>query len=147
MDLEQFNDAYDEAEEPENDFSPVPDGTYQTIVDAVELKPTKKTGEPMIAWTLRIVAGTKEGRLLFKNSVIKEDSLGYLKADLSICGVILKKFSDLDVKLSNLLDVGLEVKVVNKEGTYQGKPTVNTNVYFQKSIELSDDIKDDDIRF
>jgi hypothetical protein len=140
--LEQFDDDYRNAEtQDRDDFKPVPDGTYQVYVDEVMLKKTKETQQPMLSWQFKIMAGKYEGRILFKNAVIMKDALVYIKTDLSVCGLELARFSDLPSHLSQLLNVKLEVKIVNK-----GE---NQRIYLQRKIETSaDDMPtQDDIPF
>lgn len=141
-DLEQYDEAYDEAETSNTDFDTVPDGTYQVYIDEAVMKETKDTRLPMLAWKFKIINGNYEGRVLFKNNVITEKTIGYLKTDLSKCELELKKFSDLPKEVSKLLNVWLEVKVKNKGD--------NQNVYIQRKLDKSDDSKtvaDDDIPF
>jgi hypothetical protein len=57
IDLSPFDDGF-RAEQPEErgDFESVPDGKYQVTVEKVEIAETQSTGNPMIKWTLRILA-------------------------------------------------------------------------------------------
>jgi hypothetical protein len=146
MSLDQFDKAYDDAE-VNNEFAPVPDGTYQVFVDEVTMKETKKEPKrPMLSWKFQIVSGSQKGRFLFKNTVVSieskdetQRSLSFIKTDLSICGVELEKFSDIASRLGDLLNANLEVKVSTK-GEYQ-------NIYLQKMIDVSGEVTDDDIPF
>jgi hypothetical protein len=110
----------------DSDFTSVPDGKYTCSVERVELTRTK-TGLPMLRWSLRILGPSHQGRMLFKNSVIAEKSVGYLKRDLRRCGLELPKFSDLPDHLSELLDVVLEVNKVTK-----GE---NENLFLNKRLQ------------
>ena len=56
IDLAQFDDDFqNEATEERGDFESVPDGKYQVAVEKVELTQSS-TGNPMLKWTLRILA-------------------------------------------------------------------------------------------
>jgi hypothetical protein len=137
-DLEKFNDDYEDAETTRT-FGVIPDGTYQVFVDGVKLTETKGSGKPMLAWTFKIMGGDMEGRLLFKNSVITEETLGYIKTDLSICELHLKKFSDLSARVFELLNMHLEIKVVNKTKVRNGNEEVSQNIYIQSKLYDDDD--------
>lgn len=137
--LTKFNDAYDDAE-VYDEFSPIQDGTYQVFVDEVAIKETKESKLPMLAWKFKVMSGNCEGRVLFKNSVINDNTLSYIKTDLSICELELERFSDLYMRLEDLLNIQLEVKVVTK-----GE---NQNIYIQRKISITGNTaKDDDIPF
>ena len=69
LDLAQFDDAFETAEVEEREFEAVPDGKYQVNVDRVELTRAQTSGNPMLKWTLRILAPTHKGRLLWRNNV------------------------------------------------------------------------------
>ena len=128
IDLSQF-DAEFRAEQPEEkaDFESVPDGKYQVIVEKVELAEAQTSGNPMLKWTLRVIAPKFVNRLMWRNSVITHNTLKYLKTDLHLCGLDLEKVSDLPKHLKKLLDVKLEVTKKTK-----GE---NENIFFNRRIE------------
>jgi len=129
LDLAQFDDDFESAEVEEPDFDEPPDGRYQVIVDKVELTRSKTANNPMLKWQLKILGPQCAGRFLFRNSmIVSPENLKWLKSDLYICGLELKKLSDLPAHLSDLLDVTLEVKKQTR-GEY-------VNIYFQKRIEI-----------
>ncbi|HOM98868.1 MAG TPA: DUF669 domain-containing protein, partial [Acidobacteriota bacterium] len=63
IDLTQFDEDFAEAEVEERDFEPIPDGKYQVNVERVELTRAQTSGNPMLKWTLRIIAPRFRGRL------------------------------------------------------------------------------------
>jgi len=128
IDLSQFDDDF-RAEQPEErgDFESVPDGKYQVAVEKVELTEAQSTGNPMIKWTLRILAPRFANRLIWRNSVITQNTLKYVKTDLHLCGLDLEKLSDLPKHLKKLLDVKLEVTKKTKGD--------NENIFFNRRIE------------
>lgn len=110
IDLSQFDDDYAEAEVEERKFESVPDGKYQVNVERVELTWAQTSRNPMLKWTLRILAPNHVGRLLWRNNVIvTSDNVKWLKQDLFTCGLQLKRLSDLKDRLEDLLDLKLEV--------------------------------------
>ena len=126
--LSHYDDDYESAEAPEG-FGNVPDGQYQIKVDRAFLKHSQN-GNPMLSWELEILVGQYAGRKIFKNNMLmSQENFGFLKADLDVCGVTLKKLSDLPNRLEDLIDTQLEIKKVTK-GEFK-------NVYFQRMIETS----------
>lgn len=109
FDLAQFDGGYDEAPVEEREFEDIPDGKYQVNVEKAELTHSQTSGNPMLKWTLKILGPKFAGRLLWRNNVITNDSLKWLKTDLHTCGVTLAKLSELPSRLNDLLDVKLEV--------------------------------------
>ncbi len=128
IDLSQFDDDYT-SEQPEErgDFEGVPDGKYQVNVEKVELTEAQSTGNPMLKWTLRVIAPKFVNRLMWRNSVITHNTLKYVKTDLHLCGLDLEKLSDLPKQLKKLLDVKLEVTKKTKGD--------NENIFFNRRIE------------
>ena len=132
VDLTDFEDDYTEAEVEDREFEPVPDGKYQVNVDQVELVRSKSSGNPMLKWTLRILAPRFRGRLLWRNSIIaSRENLKWLKTDLHTCGLDLEKLSDLYKHLGELTGVKLEV-TKRTNGDFE-------NVYFNRRLVIEDD--------
>jgi hypothetical protein len=126
VDLTSFDDEFDSAEAPTQEE--VPDGKYQVRIETVRLEHSQK-GDPMIKWDLQVVSGSQAGRHIFKNSVITQASLPYVKGDLKTLGIELAKFSALAGRLEELLDVTLEV-TKRTRGDY-------SNVYFNRRIQIA----------
>ena len=131
IDLTQFDEDFAEAEVEERDFEPIPDGKYQVNVERVELTRAQTSGNPMLKWTLRIIAPRFRGRLLWRNNVMAtRENIKWLKTDLYTCGLDLEKLSDLPANLEKLIGVKLEVTKRTR-----GE---NENVYFNRRIVLED---------
>ncbi len=131
IDLTQFDEDFAEAEVEERDFEPIPDGKYQVNVERVELTRAQTSGNPMLKWTLRIIAPRFLGRLLWRNNVMAtRENIKWLKTDLHTCGLDLEKLSDLPANLEKLIGVKLEVTKRTR-----GE---NENVYFNRRIVLED---------
>lgn len=126
VDLSAFDDDFASAESPAHDE--VPDGKYQVRIQGVRLD-RSQNGNPMIRWDLVVIAGSQVNRHIFKNSVITPAALPFVKGDLKTVGLNLAKFSELQDRLEELLDVTLEVTKRTK-GEY-------TNVYFNKRMQLA----------
>lgn len=124
--LDQFDEEFETVEAPE--YDEVPDGKFQARVDSVKLENSSK-GDPMLKWDLVILNGTFAGRHVFKNAVISQASLPYVKRDLKTLGLGLTKFSELAHRLEELLDVTVEI-TKRTRGDY-------TNVYFNRRLQLA----------
>ncbi len=129
LDLARFDADFAQAPIEEREFEPLPDGKYQVNVEKVELTRAQSSGNPMLKWTLRVLAPKFRGRLLWRNNVMAtRENMKWLKNDLHVCGLDLEKLSDLPANLERLLDVKLEVTKRTKGD--------NENVYFNRRIVL-----------
>ncbi|MFN7332994.1 MAG: DUF669 domain-containing protein [bacterium] len=126
VDLTSFDDEFESAEAPS--YEEVPDGKYQVKIQTAKLESSQK-GDPMIKFDLEIISGSQAGRHIFKNSVITQASLPYVKADLKTLGLELAKFSELSGRLEELLDVTLEI-TKRTRGDY-------TNVYLNRRLNIA----------
>jgi len=126
VDLTSFDDEFESAEAPS--YEEVPDGKYQVKIQTAKLESSQK-GDPMIKFDLEIISGSQAGRHIFKNSVITQASLPYVKADLKTLGLELARFSELSGRLEELLDVTLEI-TKRTRGDY-------TNAYFNRRLNIA----------
>lgn len=89
------------------------------------------SGNPMLKWTLRILAPRFRGRLLWRNNVMAtRENIKSFKTDQHTCGLDLEKLSELPNNLDKLLGVKIEVTKCTR-----GE---NENVYFNRRIVLED---------
>jgi hypothetical protein len=131
IDLAQFDDDFAQAEVEEREFEPIPDGKYQVNVERVELTRAQTSGNPMLKWTLRILAPKFRGRLLWRNNVMAtRENIKWLKTDLHTCGLNLDKLSELPTNLEKLINVKLEITKRTR--------CENENVYINRRIVLED---------
>jgi hypothetical protein len=105
---------------------PVPDGTYEVAVERAELLRAPRSGDPMLTWTLAILAPACRGRRLWRNLILTPQNLPWLKRDLKTCGLHLGKLSELPHHLDELHDVRLRV-VKRTRGAYD-------NVFFLRRL-------------
>lgn len=125
-DLSEFDDDYDAAKPADN--SEVPDGKYQARVQNVKLDYTKNK-KRILRWDLVVIAGKHAHRHIFKNAVITDASLPFIKGDLKTLGLTLKKFSQLPNHMDKIVGRALEITKRTKDKY--------TNVYFNKLIPAS----------
>jgi hypothetical protein len=108
IDLSSLDNAY--AQAPVPGPAPLPDGPYLVEIQSVELRATRHSQRPMLCWTLRVLAPTPFlGRRLWRNQVLAQSNLGWLKKDLRLCGIELDKLSDLPRHLEHLRALRLEI--------------------------------------
>ena len=126
LDLRKFDQAYAMATASEI-FARVPDGRYQVVVENVELTTTKTTSNPMFKWKLRISGPKYANRLLWKNSVITENSLSRVKTELRLCGYEVDKLSPVEGRLVEFQGIELEV-------TKKGRNDGPDEIFFDKQL-------------
>ena len=131
-DLTEFDGDYAAAKPPDN--GEVPDGKYGVRVQSVTLGRSQK-GDAMLTYDLVVMTGPYARRHIFKNAVITQASLPYVKGDLKTLGMVLGKFSDLPQHLPELLDKTLQITKRTKDEF--------ANVYFNKVIAIPAGVNDD----
>jgi hypothetical protein len=136
IDLSSFDSDYEAAPSENPDREDVPDGKYQVRIERAELIRAHTSGNPMLKWTLRILAPDHVGRFLWKNSLIASaENVKYLKIDLTTCGLRLAKLSDLQANLGQLINIVLEVTKRSKGES--------ASIFFNRKIEIADVVEGD----
>jgi hypothetical protein len=119
----------------------LPDGKYRVAVERLELTTAKTSGQPMLKWWLRVAGGQFDGRLLFKNRVISDATLEWVRKEMLVCELELRPFSSLPERLGELHGAALAISKVTKNG-YE-------NIYINRRLtpqpeagiaELEDDL-------
>lgn len=145
LDLNQLNELErralrmaDDAEQAEAvEFTTAPAGRYQVIVDDVELKEARSSGNPMMAWKLRIVSGEHKGSYIWDNVVMSDKAHGMNKGKMAKVGI--------DYIIPNLLrgirsgefkGLAFEVLRTARGNDQNGNPQFNTR--WEKCIQLGD---------
>jgi hypothetical protein len=102
--LRKFDDQWRSAPARATDdrYAGLPDGDYDATIEEIRLSETTSTQRPVVIWTLRINGPQAAGRVVYKNRVITENTLTYLKEDLEKCGVSLDRLSELEANLPAL---------------------------------------------
>lgn len=76
-----LQNAWQSANAPER--RELPDGDYQVRLEKAQIKESR-SGEPYLAYELRIISGQYANQILFKNQRLAQEGLPYLKADLEL---------------------------------------------------------------
>jgi hypothetical protein len=109
----------DEAED--SSFAPIDAGWYEAEIIKSEIKSTKDKKGKYIALTFKVVAGEKEGRLIFTNLNIvnaSEIAVKIAQSDLkAICGAV--GHDDELEDTEDLHNIPMEIKVTVKAETSQ----------------------------
>lgn len=137
VDLTQFDRIYEAVDTGRPSFEDtIPDGEYRVVVEQADLTRTRTSGSSMLVWKFRILDGAQCGRMLFKNRVITERTIPWLKEELIKCGLKLERLSELPQRITDL--PGKELRILKR--TRDG----NTNVYIQwagpRAVESDEDL-------
>lgn len=126
--------------EDKKDFDPVPDGKYQARITKAWLahsgEKSKNPGARMLRWELTIIGPKFAGRKLFRNNMIETpENVKWLKTDLHTCGLVLGSLRELPARVTDMVDVCVEVQVKHQGVSASGQ--VNQAVYLNKVIDLA----------
>jgi hypothetical protein len=134
IDLSQYDESFDAAVATTNEQAP--DGTHVCVIMKFSLETAMTSGEPKISWGFKVVGGPNHGKPIWKSSVIKADTIRFLKGDIAKCGIVLNKFSELqdEKKRAAFIGIGVEVKKMTpKDSQY-------SNVYINKRVEINPEL-------
>ena len=130
FDLAGLDEAYASAPN-ENEFEALPDGSYEAVVERVELKRSKTSGRKMMEWELRILGPKFVGRKVWKYTLLETpDNVVWAKKDFHRVGLDLPRLSDLPSRLNELLDVRVEIDKKTR-GDFE-------DIYFRKRLTGTD---------
>lgn len=70
IDTAGLKEDMQKAAENKQDFKDVPKGRYEVKMTKLELKASKKAGEPMLSCWLKVLAGSYKGQYIFYNQML-----------------------------------------------------------------------------
>ena len=128
IDLAAFDGEFENLPE-EADDAAIPDGKYQARIESLEVTRSKTSGNPMLKWKLRIVAPRFAGRVLWRNSVLRNDaeSLRWIKKDLAAAGLRVTRLSELPAHAGSVSGRLIEISKTTR-GEYE-------SIYLNKLID------------
>ena len=89
-----------------DDFSPVPDGTYEAIINSVEFTESKQSGNLMFKWEFIYTTEEYENKHEWKYNVLnKPENMKRLITELEKFGVNCSSIETIKNSLEDLLDV------------------------------------------
>ena len=138
--LARFDDEWAKTSvSAEEMYSDIPDGSYDAIIEGARVTETTSSARPVVIWKLRIQGPQAVNRIVTKNRVITDNTLGYLREDLEKCGLQVTRLSELPARLGELVDrpVGLDKRT--KDG--------RTNFYFRWGSSRTSQSGSDDVPF
>ena len=117
VDLAGLQKDVKDAQDNKREYEEIPHGEYEVKVDKMELKSSKKKGDPMVSIWFTILEGKYKNSKLFLNQVITQgfqihivnELLKSMKTDIVIEFVDYKQYAEL------LLDVAEECDTNNLE--------------------------------
>jgi hypothetical protein len=123
-DLARFDDEWVKTSvSAEEMYSDIPDGSYDAVIEGARVTATTLSARPVVIWRLRIHGPQAVNRVVTKNRVITENTLGYLREDLEKCGLQVSHLSELPARLGELVDRPVSLEKRTKDG--------RTNFYFR----------------
>jgi len=138
-DLSRFDNDWAKTSGSADDmYGDIPDGSYDAVIEEARVTETSSTGRPMVTWKLRIQGPQAVNRVVTKNRVITENTLGYLREELEKCRLQVSRLSELPARLAELADRPIGIEKRTKDG--------RTNFYFRRGssrttqIGLTDDM-------
>ena len=140
VDLARFDDDWAKTSvTAEEMYSDIPDGSYDAIIEGARITGTSSSARPVVIWKLRIQGPQAVNRVVTKNRVITENTLGYLREDLEKCGLQVSSLSELPARLGELVDRPVVLDKRTKDG--------RTNFYFRWESNRTSRIGPDDVPF
>jgi Protein of unknown function (DUF669) len=101
----------------DNQFEPLPEGTYSAEVLEVEQKMGKSSNKPYLNWQFKIDGGEHDGRRAFYMTSLSEKALWKLKQVLKNLGLDVDGQLDLDP--ADLVGLPCVIKIEHEE--YEGE--------------------------
>lgn len=102
----------------QKEFTPIPAGKYDITVSDYKMgqasENAKNPGAPTISWELTVEGGDYDGRKVWENMTIVENSLWRLKAFLQACGFDVE--GEIDFDPDEVLNCELAAKIGIQKG-------------------------------
>lgn len=137
QELSEFDRQYEQSSTERSSVDvEVPDGRYQVEVESVVIGRCgggKSKGLPMLTWTMKIIGGNESflGRKLWKNSVVNQQTIPFIKQDMTCIGLTIEPFSRIRLFLD--LARGKRVEISKStDGEYK-------NIYLNRSLDTIED--------
>ncbi len=105
----------------------IPDGRYEVRIEDAELGVSPRSGNPVLKYTLRVIGPNFVNRVMWKHRGITANTVQYVMDELKVCGLELKRFSDLSEFLQEI--IGAEIEITRKT---RGE---DVNIYFNKQLD------------
>ncbi len=127
IDLTRFDTLVQPETQDRPKVDSIPDGRYEVRIEDADLGVSPRSGNPVLKYTLRVIGPTFTNRVMWKHRGITANTVQYVMDELKICGLQLKRFSDLSEFLQEI--IGAEIEITRKT---RGE---DVNIYFNKQID------------
>ena len=143
-DLAAFEEGVKNAENQSGDFEDLPHGKYEVALQNIELKPTKKKGDPMIVSAFKVIEGNHNGRLIWVNQVVDTPvkmniGLNFINSMKPDTKVSFDKSGGMSKLAEDLVDAGEEISKTKEFVLDFGQ---NKKGYDQYTIETVFELED-----
>ena len=143
-DLAAFEEGVKNAENQSSDFEDLPHGKYEVALDNIELKPTKKKGDPMIVSVFKVIEGPHKNRLIWVNQVVDTPvkmniGLNFINSMKPDTKVSFDKTKGMAGLAESLVDAGEEISKTKEFVLDFGQ---NKKGYDQYTIETVFELED-----
>ena len=123
-DLARFDDEWAKTSVPADEmYGDIPDGSYDAVIEGARVTETTSSARPVVIWKLRIQGPQAVNRVVTKNRVITDNTLGYLREDLEKCGLQVSRLSEVSRPLGRIGRSSHLPRSAHKDG--------RTNFYFR----------------
>lgn len=108
---------YDEqfAQEETSDRGDPPDGDYTALIEKLAKEPGRKGDGQRVVWWLRIDGPTHAGRMMFRDTDIKTETIGIIKNDLRAVGFDIGTFKLSEFSARAPEALGRRVNITKKK--------------------------------
>lgn len=112
-----------------DDFSPVPDGTYEAIINSVEFTESKQSGNLMFKWEFIYTTEEYENKHEWKYNVLnKPENMKRLVTDLEKFGINCSTMETIRNGMEDLLDVPVILTIKTTVSKSNGQEYRNISV-------------------
>lgn len=112
-----------------DDFSPVPDGTYDAIINSVEFTESKQSGNLMFKWEFIYTTEEYENKHEWKYNVLnKPENMKRLITELEKFGINCSSIETIKNSLEDLLDVPVILTIKTTVSKTKGNEYRNVSV-------------------
>ena len=141
IDLTRFDSLVQSETQDRPKIDSIPDGRYEVRIEDAELGVSPRSGNPVLKYTLRVTGPNFTNRVMWKHRGITANTVQYVMDELKVCGLQLKRFSDLGQFLQEI--IGAEIEITRKT---RGE---DVNIYFNRQLDgaSANESEEDDLPF
>ena len=127
VNLSHLDDAFANAVPPPDAGSLV-DGKYQFRIEEMSIAQSTQSNTLLLKWKLKVVGPHSIGTIAWRNNVLEEKNMPYIKKDLAKVGLHPQPFSTIATEKDKVVGLHIQGTVKNKDGFM--------NIYIDKAIQF-----------